>query len=36
LEVEISGINKEGILHLSIYSPKEVFESDMGDKPLRG
>ena len=33
LEVEISGITQEGILHLAIYSSKEVFESDMGDRP---
>ena len=33
LEVEISGITKEGILHLAIYSSREVFESDRGDKP---
>jgi len=33
LEVEISGITKEGILHLAIYSSKEVFESDKGDRP---
>ena len=33
LEVEISGITKEGILHLAIYSSKEVFESDRGGKP---
>jgi uncharacterized protein (DUF2141 family) len=33
LEVEISGITKGGILHLAIYSSKEVFESDKGDRP---
>ena len=33
LEVEISGITKEGILHLAIYSSKEVFESEKGDRP---
>ena len=33
LDVEISGISKEGILHLAIYSSKEVFESDRGDRP---
>jgi uncharacterized protein (DUF2141 family) len=33
LDVEISGISKECILHLAIYSSKEVFESDRGDRP---
>ena len=33
LEVEISGMTKEGALHLEVYSSKEVFESDEGDRP---
>ena len=33
LEVEISGMTKEGTLHLAVYSSKEVFESDEGDRP---
>ncbi|MDA9568425.1 DUF2141 domain-containing protein [Gammaproteobacteria bacterium] len=33
LDVEIQGISEGGVLHLAIYSSKEVFESDRGDKP---
>ena len=33
LDVEIQGISDGGVLHLAIYSSKEVFESDRGDKP---
>ena len=33
LDVEIQGITDGGVLHLAIYSSKEVFESDRGDKP---
>ncbi len=33
LEVEITGVTKEGVLHLAIYSSKEAFESDRGDRP---
>ena len=33
LDVEIQGITDKGTLHLVIYSSKEVFESDRGDKP---
>jgi len=33
LEVEISGMTKEGTLHLAVYCSKEVFESDEGDRP---
>ena len=33
LDVEIQGITEGGVLHLAIYSSKEVFEADRGDKP---
>ena len=33
LDVEIQGVTDGGVLHLAIYSSKEVFESDRGDKP---
>lgn len=33
LEVEITGVTKEGVLYLAIYSSKEAFESDRGDRP---
>ena len=33
LDVEIQGISDGGVLHLAIYSSKEVFESDRGDEP---
>ena len=33
LDVEIQGITEGGVLHLAIYSSKEVFESDRGDNP---
>ena len=33
LDVEIQGVTEGGVLHLAIYSSKEVFESDRGDKP---
>ena len=33
LDVEIQGISEGGVLHLAIYSSKEAFESDRGDKP---
>ena len=33
MDVEIQGITEGGVLHLAIYSSKEVFESDRGDNP---
>jgi uncharacterized protein (DUF2141 family) len=33
LDVEIQGISEGGVLHLAIYSSKEIFESDRGDRP---
>ena len=33
IEIEVTDISQEGILHLAIYNSKETFESDKGDKP---
>ena len=33
VEIEVSDISQEGIMHLAIYNSKETFESDKGDKP---
>ena len=33
VEIEVTDISQEGILHLAIYNSKETFESDKGDKP---